>query len=538
MAVNFWRRPLSGRSAIYAKNGIVASSQPLASSVGLEILKKGGNAVDASIAMAAMLNVVEPFSTGIGGDAFALIYIPGEKKPLAINGSGYSPQSLSYEYLAEELGLKSMPLTGFLPITVPGALSLWDMIHEKLGKLPWETILTPAVYYARNGFAVSPVISQVWRELVPKLFLNKGASKIYLINQNRAPSTGEIFKQPNLAKTLEKIAEEGSRVFYEGELAQKIIKYFEEGGGFLKSSDLADFKAEWTKPISKEFFDHVLWEHGPNGQGLITLMILSIAEECDIGQYSHNSVDYIHCLLEAKKLAFADAFANIADPESMKVSAEDYLTEKYAQTRSSQINPIQAMKNPPNPLNMGEDTIYLTAADSDGIVISFINSLFYGFGSGIVDPETGIAFQNRGAGFSLEKDHSNQYEPRKRPFHTIIPALVTNSKNDFLYSFGVMGGHHQPQGQAQVFLNMVLFDMDPQSAIESPRFNHEQFSNVVGLEAPIPISIRMKLREKGHNIVDCVGMNFGGGQIIKNDPEIAVYIAGSDPRKDGQAQGY
>ncbi|WP_455464170.1 gamma-glutamyltransferase [Candidatus Hodarchaeum mangrovi] len=538
LAVNFWRRPFSGRSAIHAKNGIVASSQPLASSVGLEILKKGGNAIDASIAMAAMLNVVEPFSTGIGGDAFALIYIPGEKRPLAINGSGFAPKSLSYKYLTEELGLTSIPLTGFLPITVPGALSLWETTHEKLGKLSWETILAPAIYYAKNGFPISPVIAQVWKELEPKLFLNEGATNTYLINQERAPVIGEIFKQQKLAETLEKIAKEGSRVFYDGELAINIVQFFEDKGGFISLSDLTDFKAEWTKPISKEFYDHTLWEHGPNGQGLVTLQILSIAEEYDIGHYSHNSIDYLHCLIEAKKLAFADAFANIADPGWMKISTEDFLTEKYAQTRSSQINPLQAMRDLPSALNMGEDTIYLTAADNDGMSISFINSLFYGFGSGIVDSETGIAFQNRGAGFSLKKNHPNQYAPRKRPYHTIIPALVTNSANDFIYSFGVMGGHHQPQGQAQVFLNMVLFDMDPQSAIEAPRFNHDQLSNVVGFEDPIPISNRMKLREKGHHVVDCVGMNFGGGQIIKKDLGTTIYVAGSDPRKDGQAQGY
>ena len=506
--------------------------------MGLEILKKGGSAIDAAIAIAAMLNVVEPFSTGIGGDAFALIYIPGEKRPLAINGSGFSPKFLTYEYLTEELGLKSMPLTGFLPITVPGALSLWEMIHEKLGKLSWETILTPAINYARNGFPVSPVIAQVWKELEPKLFLNEGAIKTYLINQERAPITGEIFKQPKLADTLKKISKEGSRVFYDGELAIKTVEFFEEKGGYISSSDLADFKAEWTKPISKEFYDHNLWEHGPNGQGLVTLLILSIAEEYDIGQYSHNSIDYLHCLIEAKKLAFTDTFATITDPKWMKISVEDFLTEKYAQTRSSQINPLQAMRDLPIALNMGEDTVYLTAADNDGVVISFINSLFYGFGSGIVDLETGIAFQNRGAGFSLMKDHPNRYESRKRPYHTIIPALVTNSTDDFLYSFGVMGGHHQPQGQAQVFLNMVLFDMNPQSAIEAPRFNHDQFSNVVGFEDPIPISTRMKLREKGHRVVDCVGTNFGGGQIIKKDLRTTIYAAGSDPRKDGQAQGY
>ncbi|MHA1214660.1 MAG: gamma-glutamyltransferase [Candidatus Hodarchaeales archaeon] len=538
MSVEFWRRPRSGRSAVYAKKGLVASSQPLASSTGLSILKRGGSAVDAAIAMAAVLNVVEPFSTGIGGDAFTLIYIPCDNKVISANGSGVAPKGLSYDYLTKELNLTSIPLTGFLPITVPGAVSLWELIHKEYGKLSWDTVLEPAIKYAREGFPLSPIIAQVWRELVPKLLKTEGARKTYLINNERAPRVGEIFRQEKLALTLEKIARNGSDEFYKGDIAQRIDEFMEKNEGFVRHSDLKNYKAKWTKPIVRDFYNHLLWEHGPNGQGLVTLMMLSIAEELDISRYPHNSVEYLHCLIEAKKLAFADGFEYIADPDYMTQDVSRFLSEEYAQTRASQVNPKQALISQPMPFSLGEDTVYLTALDSEGLVVSFINSLFYGFGSGIVDPELGIAFQNRGAGFTLRKGHPNQYSPGKHPYHTIIPAMITSPENDFLYSFGVMGGHHQPQGQAQVFLNMVLFGMDPQTAIDAPRFHHEQQSNTVSFEDPISVSNRMKLRQKGHKVADCVGTNFGGGQIIKYDRELDSFCAGSDPRKDGQAQGY
>jgi gamma-glutamyltranspeptidase/glutathione hydrolase len=538
MAVKFWRRPHSGRSAVNACNGMVASSQPLASQTGIKILQAGGNACDAVVAMAAVLNVVEPFSTGIGGDAFALLYIPGEKSPISLNGSGFAPEGLSYDHLTEELGLVQMPITGVLPITVPGALSAWEMIHEKYGKLPWEEILQPAIVYAQKGFPVSTVIAQVWNELVSKLISHAGARQTYLIDETRAPKAGEIIKQKKLASTLEIIAKQGANAFYKGELANRIVEFMQQEGGFIKASDLVNFKAEWTKPISREIYSNILWEHGPNGQGIITLLILSIVEELDIARYPHNSVDYLHNLIEAKKLAFSDAFTYIADPEYMTIPLSKFLSEEYAQTHASQINPRQSMRSILAPLQMGNDTVYLTVADKDGMIISFINSLFYGFGSGLVDPETGIAFQNRGAGFSLIKGHPNQYFPKKRPFHTIIPAMITSPENEFLYSFGVMGGHHQPQGQAQVFLNLILHEMDPQEAIDCPRFHHDQTTNTVAFEEPIGVNIRSELRKRGHTIVDSVGINFGGGQIIQRDLSTKCYIGGSDPRKDGQVLGY
>jgi len=538
MAVRYWRRSSSGRSDVYSHNGLVATSQPLASSTGIQMLRNGGSAADAIIAMASVLNVVEPYSTGIGGDAFALIFIPGETKPKAINGSGYSPENLSFDYLTRERGLDQIPSEGLLSITVPGAVSAWEMIHNKYGKLSWEDVLQPAIEYARNGFPVSPIIAQVWNENVPKLLKYEGAKRTYLVDEERSPIQGENFIQKSLASTLEIIAGQGAEAFYKGELANQIVRFFEHEGGYVQDKDLSDFTADWTEPICMDFFDRILWEHGPNGQGIVTLMILSIAEELDIGRYTPFSPDYFHYLIEAKKMAFADAFAQIADPNWMKISPSYFLSDQYAQTRASQVNPLKALQFSPPPLQMGNDTVYLTAVDKEGFAISFVNSLFDAFGSGIVDPQTGIAFQSRGSGFSLIKGDPNQFEPRKRPFHTIIPAMVTSSENEFIASFGVMGGHHQPQGQAQVFLNMVLHGMNPQEALDKPRFHHNQFSNTLAIETPVEIGVRTELRRRGHQIEDCVGTNFGGGQIIMRNSSTGSYIAGSDPRKDGQALGY
>ena len=538
MEVNFWRRPSTGRSAIHAKTGLVTSSQPLASSSGLQILQAGGNACDAAIAMAAVLNVVEPTSTGIGGDVFALIYIPGNKRPFAINGSGYSPKNLTYDTLVTEKALTEIPLTGVLPITIPGAVSAWEMIHEQYGKLSWEEILQPAIKFAQDGYPVSPVVAQVWDELVSLLIQHHGSMKTYLIEETRAPKEGETFYQPHLAKTLQDLAKHGSDAFYKGDIANRTVEFLQNEGSVISSTDLSEYSAEWTKPISQEIYNHTLWEHGPNGQGLVALQILAIAEEYDIARYPLNSVEYLHCLIEAKKLAFSDAYAYLADPPSMTIDVANFLDDTYAQYRASQINPREALTQLPSVLDMGNDTVYLTAIDRDGVAISFINSLYDGFGSGIVDPVTGIAFQNRGAGFTLQKNHPNQYQPRKRPFHTIIPAMITDPASEMLkYSFGVMGGHHQPQGHAQVFLNLVLHGMDPQEAISAPRFHHKQNDNIIALEQPIDIAVRLKLLKMGHQIIDSVGVNFGGGQIIQVT-EHDSFIGGSDPRKDGQAQGY
>ena len=374
--------------------------------------------------------------------------------------------------------------------------------------------------------------------MLSSLIQHEGFRRTYLIDETRAPKVGELFYQPQLGQTLQDLAKYGSDGFYKGNLANRTIEFLQNEGSKISASDFSEYSAEWTEPISQEIYNNILWEHGPNGQGLVALQILTIAEEYDIAAYPLNSPEYLHCLIEAKKLAFSDAYAYLADPHSMTVEISEFLDDKYAQSRSSQINPRKAIENLPSILKLGTDTVYLTAIDSDGMAISFINSLYEGFGSGIVDPETGIAFQNRGAGFTLQKNHPNQYQPRKRPFHTIIPAMVTDPVSGILkYSFGVMGGHHQPQGHAQVFLNLVLHGMNPQEAISTPRFHHNKNLNVISVEQPISINVRKTLRKMGHNIIDSVGVNFGGGQIIQVT-EHGSYIGGSDPRKDGQAQGY
>lgn len=533
MAVNFWRRSKSGRSSVVANN-IVATSQPLASQAGIQMMMQGGNAVDAAVAAAAVLNVVEPYSTGIGGDAFALLYIPDEKKPIAINGSGSAPQDLSYAYLTEELELAEIPVRGILPITVPGAVSMWGKLLDEYGNLSMDEVLAPAIMYAEDGFHASPVISQVWQEIEKSLTTYSGLSSVYY----PAPSVGQKVKNTALAETFKRIALDGSDEFYKGDTASQMVEFLQKEGGFLSEKDLNNFEAEWTEPISKELYGYNLWEHGPNGQGLIVQLLLSIAQELDIGSYAYNSAEYIHLLVEAKKMAFTDGLHYICDPKTNEVPIDYLLSEEYSMKRASQISPNHALQSYPSPINMGEDTVYLATADNEGMSISFINSLFYGFGSAMVDPSTGVAFQCRGAGFSLAKNHPNQYEPGKRPYHTIIPGMITDEHDELAYSFGVMGGHHQPQGQAQVFLNLIIQDMDPQTALSAPRFHHEQRINTLAVESPIDISVKTALRKLGHAIVPDIGTNFGGGQIIMNDKKNGCYVAGSSPRKDGCANGF
>lgn len=530
MSVKFWRRPLSGRSAIVAKN-VVATSQPLAVNAGLDIMKKGGNAVDAAVAVSSVLNVVEPYSTGIGGDAFALLSIPGEKEPIAINGSGFSPENLTLKYLTEELNLTEMPLSGVLPITVPGTVSAWEKLIEKYGNLSLDEILKPAIHYAENGFHVSPLIAQVW-----KLF-NKFESdypnlaKVYL----PAPKVGDLAKNVNLAETFKIIGKEGAAAFYKGDISNNIVEFMEKNKGFISNKDLSNYEAEWTKPISKEIFGHKLWQHGPNGQGLITILILALAETLKINSFKRDSSEYLHRLVESKKMAFIDGENYICDPKFNEIPIDELLSEKYPKERILDFS-SQALDKYPNSINFGEDTVYATTADSSGMAVSLINSLFYGFGSFMVDKNTGICFQNRGAGFSFSG--KNIYEPKKRPFHTIIPAMITDMDNQLEYSFGVMGGHHQPQGQAQVYLNLIVHGLDPQEAISAPRFHHNQKENILSIEEPLYELIGKQLQQKGHQIVEPKGVNFGGGQIIKFDKRNNCFIAGSDPRKDGQASGY
>ncbi|MFX0065638.1 MAG: gamma-glutamyltransferase [Candidatus Hermodarchaeota archaeon] len=528
----FWRR-WTGRSDVIAKEGMVASSQPLATQTGIKILREGGNAIDAAVATAAVLDVVEPFSTGCGGDVFALIHLPNAKQPIGINGSGGAGSLATLENLLEK-GWTKIPMRGGAPVTVPGAMHAWAYIVEKFGQLEFKEVLAPAVKYAYEGFPISPVIAEVWKVLVPDVLINEDALRIFSV-QGRAPKRGEIVKNPELAQVFTTVGEEGVDAFYNGKIARAIIETIQEHGGFLTLEDLAKHETKETKPIGVNYRGMDVYEHPPNGQGMAALEMLNIMEEFDWSKYSSLDAFRYHIMIEAKKLAYADLHQFNADPEFFNVPLETLLGKKYANQRAKLIDLSKAMALPNPGLKLGEDTIYLAAADSEGRAISFINSLYMGFGSGLVAKGTGIKLQNRGALFSLDPKHPNKYEPEKKPFHTIIPGALYKEKT-FYGVFGIMGGSHQSQAHAQFVSNIVDHQMSPQEALEHPRFHHEQTPNTLALENGIPPHIQGTLRKLGHDIVHETMANFGGGQAIFALK--SAWIAGSDPRKDGQAAGF
>lgn len=521
------------RSMVIANNGMVATSQPLAALSGLRILQQGGNAIDTAVATAAVLNVVEPMSTGIGGDMFALAWIAKEQKLVGLNGSGRAPQKATLEFFQKKR-LQTIPIRGPLPITVPGALDGWCTLLEKYGTMSLEEVLAPAIEYAEMGFPASEIIATSWERSADSLKEIPGWTDNYLI-EGRAPRVGELFKQKALAETFRKIASGGKEVFYKGEIGKKIVDFVQEHGGLLSHKDLADHTSTWVEPLSTTYRGYEVYELPPNGQGIAVLEMLNILEGYDLKSLGHNSADYLHVLIEAKKLAFADLHSFIADPEFSKVPVETMISKEYAAQLRKLINPKKALYEAKTPLMQEEgDTIYLTVVDKDRNCVSFINSLYYGFGSGLVVPDTGICLQNRGALFSLDPNHSNCIEPRKRPFHTIIPAMVLKNGRPY-FCFGVMGGAMQPQGHLQVLLNIIEFGMNVQEAGEAPRFRH--FSNEVALESRIGALTRYKLIHKGHRIIWAIG-SYGGYQGILIDPESGVLYGGSDIRKDGCAVGW
>ena len=524
--------PHSTRSVMHAPNGMVATSQPLAATAGLRILLQGGNAFDAAVATAAALVVVEPMQTGLGGDMFALVYNQKNKKVEALNGSGRAPYKATREFYLSK-GYTSVPERGILSITTPGTVDGWAEILEKHGTMTFTEVLQPAIEYAENGFPVSEIISAQWKREEALLQQNKAAAETYLIN-GKAPKEGQIFKQPRLAATLRAIAKGGRDAFYKGEIAHKIANYVEREGGLLRYEDLAAHTSTWVEPISTDYKGHRVYQIPPNGQGVVTLSILNILEKYDISSLGHNTSDHIHLLVEATKLAFADRDHYIADPEFAPVPLERMLCKEYASEQSRKINMETAAKDLGPGFDIHSDTVYLTVVDKDRNVISFINSIFDGFGSGIVADNTGIALQNRGTSFSLEEGHLNQLEPGKRPLHSIIPAMVLKNEVPYL-SFGVMGGDMQPQGQAQVLLNLLEHGMNIQEAGEAPRVRF--VNNEVALESNFSSKVRSELVGKGHKVVSLVDC-FGGFQGILIDPETGMLQGGSDPRKDGCAIGY
>src|ERR1051325_922180 len=507
-----------GRSVVRSQHGMVASSQPLASEVGLEVLKRGGNAVDASIAMAAMLNVTEPMMTGVGGDAFMFVYWSKTKELKGLNASGRAPKALTLDYFAKKK-ITKMPQFGMESITVPGAFDGWVTLLEKYGAMKLADLLGPAIDYAENGFPVMEKAAEDWNSEVEKLKKNPAAAANYLID-GRAPRAGEIFRQPNLAHTLRTLALGGRDAFYKGEIARAIADYCEKNGGFISLSDLAAQRSEWVEPISTNYRGYTVYEIPPNGQGLTALLTLNILEGFDLAALSAQPDRYYHTLIEATKLAFADRDRYIADPAFSKVPVAELLSKDYAAKRRALINPNKALDSPPpGDVKAGSDTTYFTVVDKDGNAVSFINSLFDAFGSGIVAGNTGIVLQNRGSSFSLDRSHPNHLEPGKRPFHTIIPAMVFKDNKLFM-SFGVMGGGIQPQGHVQVLVNLIDLGMGLQQAIDAPRYRYMGGKELI-LEDEIPTTIIDRLLALGHVRASPPGLlrqSMGGGQAIMIDP--------------------
>ena len=527
-----------GRSVVQSRHAMVASSQPLASEVGLDVLKRGGNAVDAAIAMAAMLNVTEPMMTGIGGDAFMLVYWSRTKELKGLNASGRAPRALSIDYFAKR-NITKMPEFGMESITVPGAFDGWVTLLEKYGTMKLADLLAPAIGCAENGFPVMEKTAEDWNAEVKKLQQTPAAATNYLV-EGRAPRAGEIFRQPNLARTLRTLARGGRDAFYKGEIAKALADYCEKSGCFISLADLAAQKSDWVEPISTEYRGYTVYEIPPNSQGLTALLALNILEGFDLAALSAQAARYYHTLIEATKLAFADRNRYIADPAFSKVPVAELLSKDYAAKRRALINPNRALASPPaGEINTGSDTTYFTIVDKDGNAVSFINSLFDSFGSGIVAGDTGIVLQNRGSSFSLDRAHPNHLEPGKRPFHTIIPAMVFKD-NQLFMSFGVMGGGIQPQGHVQVLVNIIDLGMGLQQAIDAPRYRYMSGRDVL-LEDEIPATVIRQLMALGHRRASPPGVlrsSMGGGQVIMIDPVNKTLMGASDPRKDGLAIGY
>jgi len=509
------------------KRVAVATSQNLAALAGIEMLLAGGNAVDAAIAMAIALTVVEPTSNGIGSDAFALVW---DGKLHGLNASGKSANLLD---LAAFTNLQEIPANGWLPVTVPGAVSAWRKLWERWGKLPFEQLFSPGIRYAEEGFPVSPVTAQAWKR-AERIFLPLNRPEFQHFQEvffrgNRAPEAGEIWRSELHGQTLRAIASDGGESFYQGEIAQLIADFAADTGGFLTTEDLANHQAEWVEPISTDYRGLTVWEIPPNGQGIAALMALNILEGFDIAKYPRESVESYHLQIEAMKLAFADVHRHVADVRFMRVAAEHLLDKTYAAERRNLIGD-KAISLAETGLPKG-GTVYLAAADGE-LMVSFIQSNFEGFGSGILVPGTGIALHNRGLGFSLEAGHPNQIAPAKRPFHTIIPGFLTKD-NQPLGPFGVMGGQMQPQGHLQVVLNMVDYGMNPQAALDAPRWHFVAGKRVL-LESAVSPNIAQLLVEKGHEVrVTEDTYLFGKGQIILRQD--GVFVAGSEPRADGMA---
>jgi gamma-glutamyltranspeptidase/glutathione hydrolase len=527
-------RARAGRSAVWARNGMVATSQPLAVQAGLRILQQGGNAVDAAVAAAAVLNVVEPMSTGVGGDMFALVYMATTGEIKGLNGSGFSPNAATPDFFLQK-GLSAIPMYGAYSVSVPGAVDGWTTLLDKYGTMKLEQVLAPAIEYAELGFPVSEIIAAVWaadgRAAAAR---DPEFAKAYFTNDH-PPAHGDVFVNKPLAETLRQIARGGRDAFYKGEIAARIVRRLNELGWPVTLEDLAHQRSDWVDPISTTYKGYRVYELPPNGQGMAALQMLNILEGFDLRSLGHNSARYLHLLIEAKKLAFADLDRWLADPEKTRIPVETIISKEYAVRQRARIHPSRAAGSVASGIPSNGDTVYLTVVDKDRNAVSFINSIFLNFGSTIVVPGTGIVLHNRGALFTLQDGHPNRLEGRKRPYHTIIPAMVFRDGKPVL-SFGVMGGDMQPQGHVQVLLNMLEFGMNVQDAGEAPRFRHSPLSGVA-LESGVGATTIRELASLGHQIISLPGI-FGGYQAIQIDWKSGTLAGGTDPRKDGCAAGY
>ena len=538
------RKNFASRSEVLGQNGMVATSHPLATQIGIDILKSGGNAIDAAIAANAALGLMEPTSNGIGGDLFAIVWYEKDKKLYGLNASGRSPKNLKIEYFKSK-NLKSIPPYGPLPVSVPGCVDGWFSLNKRFGKKQMKELLTPTIKYAENGFPITEVVSY-YMELASDKFSNyPNFEDTYMIN-GKIPLKGEVFKNPDLANTLKIISSKGRDGFYKGSIAKTISKFMAEQGGFLDKDDLNSHNSTWIEPVSSSYRGFDIWELPPNGQGIAALQILNIMEGFDVKKMGFGSAEYIHHFVEAKKIAFADRAKYYADPDFNKIPTEYLISKDYANKRRLEIDP-KVSSDTVDPANLENgDTIYLTVADSDGNMVSLIQSNYRGMGSGMIPTGLGFMLQDRGELFSLEKDHFNVYEPGKRPFHTIIPAFITKDGKP-LVSFGLMGGAMQPQGHAQIVINLIDFEMNLQEAGDAPRIRHSSDEQPTGgkmldggtiyLETGFDYESIRELLKIGHKVGFDLG-SFGGYQAIKINNESKVYYGASESRKDGNASGY
>jgi gamma-glutamyltranspeptidase/glutathione hydrolase len=540
----------AGRSVVMAPHGMVATSHPLAAQVGLDVLKRGGNAVDAAVATSAAMGLMEPTSCGIGGDLYAIVWDAKTQKLYGLNASGRAPGRATLEHFRQK-GLKEIPTSGPLSWSVPGCVDGWDELRRKFGTMGFKELLAPSIDYAEAGVPVPEVIAGYWRSA--ERMKDPGMRETFLVPDGdggrRSPHAGEVFKNPHLARSYRLIADGGRDAYYKGEIAEKLVGLSDRVGGLFALKDFADHKSEWVEPVKTTYRGYDVWEIPPPGQGIATLQMLNLLEPYDLKKLGPTSADYWHLLVESKKLAFADRAKFYTDPVFAKVPVSELISKEYAADRGKLIDPKKALTNVPagDPKLGASETIYLCVVDKDRNCVSLIQSNYSGFGSGLSAPGTGFGIQNRGCLFALDENHANRLEPGKRPFHTIIPAMVTKGGKPWL-TFGVMGGDMQPQGHVQVLVNMIDFGMNVQQAGEAPRVEHVGSATPTGrpeqprggtiqAEPGISEDVVKELSGRGHH-VERVRINGGGYQGILIDPATGMLHGGSEPRKDGAAVGY